>query len=127
LVEELGDGCVGNATDWVDVCRRQIEEYFLGKRTGFRVEVDLRGTPFQKNVWRTIKKIPFGKVRTYGEVARMAGREGAFRAVGQAAGANPLPLLIPCHRVVAAGGKLGGFGSGLGRKRWLLEFEMNQR
>ena len=81
------------------------------------------GTAFQKAVWRQIVAIRPGTTTTYGEIARRLRRPGASRAVGQAVGANPLPVLIPCHRVLAAGGKLGGYSSGLPRKRWLLAHE----
>jgi methylated-DNA-[protein]-cysteine S-methyltransferase len=82
-----------------------------------------RGTAFQKAVWRQIARIRPGTTTTYGEIARRLRMPGASRAVGQAVGANPLPILIPCHRVRAAGGKLGGYSSGLRRKRWLLDHE----
>ena len=81
------------------------------------------GTSFQKNVWKTLQKIPYGEVRSYQWVAKAIGNPKAVRAVGQACGANPLPLFIPCHRVVNASGKLGGFSSGLGWKRKLLQLE----
>jgi methylated-DNA-[protein]-cysteine S-methyltransferase len=81
------------------------------------------GTAFQKEVWRQLVAIPRGETTTYGEIARRLHMPGASQAVGQAVGANPLPILVPCHRVLAAGGKLGGFSSGLRRKRWLLAHE----
>jgi methylated-DNA-[protein]-cysteine S-methyltransferase len=81
------------------------------------------GTTFQKAVWRHLVTIPAGTTTTYGEVARRLRMPGASRAVGQAVGANPLPILIPCHRVLAAGSKLGGYSAGLRRKRWLLAHE----
>jgi methylated-DNA-[protein]-cysteine S-methyltransferase len=81
------------------------------------------GTEFQKAVWRRLAAIPLGTTTTYGEIARGLHMPGASQAVGQAIGANPLPILIPCHRVLAAGGKLGGYSSGLRRKRWLLAHE----
>lgn len=80
-------------------------------------------TPFQQAIWRALQRIPCGTIQTYGEVARQAGRPRAVRAAGGACGANPLPLFIPCHRVVAANGRLGGFSSGLGWKQWLLAVE----
>lgn len=90
----------------------------LGERIGFR-----GGTPFQQAVWRALLEIPRGETRSYAWVARRVGRPGAARAVGQAVGANPLPLLVPCHRVVASDGGLGGFGGGLEMKRALLRWE----
>jgi methylated-DNA-[protein]-cysteine S-methyltransferase len=85
--------------------------------------LSLTGTEFQKAVWRAMAELRPGQLTTYGEIARALGNPGACRAVGQAVGSNPLPILIPCHRVLAAGGKVGGYSSGLPRKRWLLAHE----
>jgi methylated-DNA-[protein]-cysteine S-methyltransferase len=87
------------------------------------VAQDMGGTPFQRRVWQALLDIPLGETRTYGEIAEAIGSPGAARAVGSACGANPLPLFIPCHRAVAAGGKLGGFSGGLGIKKKLLAWE----
>jgi methylated-DNA-[protein]-cysteine S-methyltransferase len=103
--------------------RRQLDQYFRGRRTSFEVELDPRGTPFQQQVWEALRDIPYGASASYGEVAEAIGRPGAMRAVGGANGANPIPILIPCHRVIAADGTLGGFGGGLERKVLLLELE----
>lgn len=100
---------------------RALEEFFEGKTP--QVPLDLEGTPFQIAVWEALRTIPFGETRTYGEVARMIRRPKAVRAVGQACGANPVCVLIPCHRVVTAGGGLGGYSGGLPHKRRLLEYE----
>lgn len=127
LMEELEGDYIQRGTDWVEECQRQIEEYFLGGRRSFAVELDLRGTPFQRKVWREIGRVRYGRTRTYGVIARRVGKRGAARAVGRAAGANPVPLLIPCHRVVGAGKMLGGFGSGVAVKIWLLDFEARNR
>jgi len=102
---------------------RQILEYLEGKRERFDLELDLRGTEFELAVYRELQRIPYGGTATYSEVARAVGRPKAFRAVGNANAANPLPLVIPCHRVVAAGGKLGGYGGGLPMKKQLLAME----
>ena len=105
---------------------KQLKEYFNGKRLTFSVPIcfdKLDGTPFQKKVWREIKKIPYGKTISYAELARRAGFSKAYRAVGSACGRNPIPIIIPCHRVVASNGKIGGFSGELWRKKWLLEFE----
>ena len=102
---------------------RQLEEYFAGKRRRFSVPLAPAGTPFQVAVWTALDDIPYGETMTYGELAAAVGRPAAFRAVGQANGANPLPILHPCHRVVAAGGRLGGYGGGLDVKRGLLALE----
>jgi methylated-DNA-[protein]-cysteine S-methyltransferase len=103
--------------------RRELEEYARGARRRFSVPFELEGTHFQCEVWKALFEIPFGQVRTYGEVARALGRPGAARAVGAAAGKNPLPVIVPCHRVVGAGGALTGFSGGLEVKRQLLEIE----
>ena len=101
----------------------QLSDFLAGKREEFRLDLDLRATGFQIRVYAALLEIPYGEVRSYGEVARAIGEPGAARAVGAAAGANPLPLVVPCHRVVAAGGKLGGFGGGLALKKRLLALE----
>ena len=101
----------------------QLEEYFVGERTEFDVPLALAGTPFQKDVWMALAEIPYGKSVSYAELAGMVGRPTAFRAVGQANGANPIPIVLPCHRVLASGGKIGGYGGGLAMKRKLLELE----
>jgi len=101
----------------------QLEEYLSGARTAFTLPLCPRGTPFQLSVWHALADIPYGQTVTYGELARRVGRPGAARAVGQANGANPLPVVLPCHRVVASGGRLGGYGGGVALKRRLLELE----
>lgn len=104
--------------------RRELDEYFAGKRTQFSVPLAPRGgTAFQRRVWDALAKIPFGATATYGSVAQQIGASTAVRAVGGAVGANPLPIVIPCHRVVGARGALTGFGGGLERKRLLLTIE----
>jgi len=101
----------------------QILEYLEGKRQGFDLSLDLRGTQFELAVYRELERIPYGETRTYSEVARALGHPKAFRAVGNANAANPLSLVIPCHRVVAVGGKLGGYGGGVSMKKQLLAME----
>lgn len=101
---------------------KELFEYFDGQRRTFEVKLDLRKSGFAKDVLAAVKKIAFGKTRTYGEIAAGLGRPGAARAVGAANGANPIPIIIPCHRVVAANG-LGGYGGGLPMKRKLLSHE----
>ncbi|MCS6952265.1 MAG: methylated-DNA--[protein]-cysteine S-methyltransferase [Bryobacterales bacterium] len=103
--------------------RGQLLEYFRGKRRAFDLPLELRGTPFQRRVWQELTRIPYGATRSYGEIARAIGEPGAARAVGQACGANPVPIVVPCHRVIAAHGGLGGYGGGLRLKRFLLELE----
>ena len=102
---------------------RQLRAYFAGELREFRLALDLRGTDFQKRVWREVAAIPYGETRSYGEIALAIGAPRAVRAVGAANGANPLPIVVPCHRVLGAGGKLTGYGGGLPLKRRLLDLE----
>jgi len=104
-------------------CRRQLDAYFRGCRTAFDVPLDLNGTPFQLEVWRRLRRIPFGGTTTYGAIAAALKRPGAARAVGGANHGNPISIIIPCHRVVGGGGSLVGYGGGLWRKERLLEHE----
>jgi methylated-DNA-[protein]-cysteine S-methyltransferase len=104
----------------------QIVEYLEGKRTIFELEIDPRGTGFQRSVWQALLAIPYGETRSYTDVARSVGRPAAVRAVGAANGANPLAIVIPCHRVIAAGGTLGGYGGGLELKARLLAMERSR-
>ncbi len=104
-------------------CVKQIDEYFQGLRTKFSLNLKPKGTAFQQRVWRQLEKIPFGKAVSYGEIARSIGRPTACRAVGNANGRNPIPIIIPCHRVIGSNGRLTGYGSGLWRKEWLLKHE----
>lgn len=102
---------------------KQLAEYFAGKRTEFNVPLDLKGTVFQINAWRALQKIPYGKTHSYGEQAKMVGDIKKARAVGMANNRNPICIIVPCHRVVGADGKLVGFGGGLSRKEYLLKLE----
>jgi len=102
----------------------QITEYFMGSRYSFSLELDFRGTSqFARSVWEAVREIPYGEVRTYAEVARIIGNPRSSRAVGQALKYNPFPVIIPCHRVIAVRGELGGFVGGLELKSYLLELE----
>lgn len=101
----------------------QLEEYFAGTRQAFDLPLAPAGTGFQRATWRALCEIPYGTTHSYGEVARALGKPGAMRAVGQACGANPIAVIIPCHRVLAGGGAIGGFGGGLPIKRRLLALE----
>lgn len=104
--------------------QQQLTEYFDGSRRDFDLPLDIdSGSAFQRRVWETIACIPYGEVRSYAEVAQAAGAPGAFRAAGTACGANPVALVTPCHRVVASGNKLGGYGLGIENKVWLLRHE----
>jgi methylated-DNA-[protein]-cysteine S-methyltransferase len=109
---------------FIDAARRELAAYFSGAPTDFgSLPLDPRGTPFQLRVWQELRRIPRGRTISYTELARRVGNPKACRAVGQANGRNPLPLIIPCHRVIAANGALGGYSSGLERKEWLLKHE----
>ena len=103
---------------------KQLEEYFAGTRTVFDLPFDLEGTPFQQRVWHELLKIPFGKTRSYMDVARALGDVKAIRAVGTANGSNRIAIIIPCHRVIGSDGSLTGYAGGLFRKKWLLDFEI---
>lgn len=104
-------------------CAMQLREYFSGTRTAFSVPVHFSGTEFQQRIWNRVAAIPFGKTQSYLELALASGNKNLIRAVGGANGANKLPLLIPCHRVIGKNGNLTGYAGGLWRKQWLLDFE----
>jgi methylated-DNA-[protein]-cysteine S-methyltransferase len=107
----------------LELARTQLEEYFAGRRHVFELPLDARGTDFQRRVWQRLLNIPYGTTTTYGALARELGDPGASRAVGLANGSNPLPIVIPCHRVIGANGTLTGFGGGLATKAALLDLE----
>jgi methylated-DNA-[protein]-cysteine S-methyltransferase len=101
----------------------ELQEYFAGQRNAFSIPLDARGTPFQKQVWEALQGIPFGETRTYGRIASQLGQPTASRAVGAANGRNPISIVVPCHRVIGASGKLTGFAGGLEAKARLLTLE----
>lgn len=101
----------------------QLRSYFAGKRKDFDFDLAPRGTEFQLAVWNALRRIPYGETTTYAALAERIGRPSAVRAVGAANGANPIPIVIPCHRVIGSSGSLTGFGGGLETKRWLLDHE----
>jgi methylated-DNA-[protein]-cysteine S-methyltransferase len=103
--------------------RRQLNEYFAGDRDSFDVPMHLDGSAFQRTVWHALTEIPYGQTISYGELARRIGRPDLARAVGTANGQNPIAVIVPCHRVIGANGKLVGYGGGLDNKRRLLELE----
>ena len=103
--------------------KQQLDQYFAGKRTSFDVALDLVGTEFQVKAWRALCRIPFGKTISYGQQAANIKKPKAFRAVGSANGKNPIPIIVPCHRVVASDGSLGGYSLGLKMKKQLLALE----
>lgn len=118
-------GWVESATGPVAQTVEQLREYFAGQRREFDLPLAVEGTQFQQTVWRALQEIPYGETISYGELARRVGNPKASRAAGSANGKNRIPIVIPCHRVIAAGGKLGGFGGGLPVKQALLKLEAN--
>jgi methylated-DNA-[protein]-cysteine S-methyltransferase len=107
--------------------KRQLGEYFAGKRRDFELELDPSGSSFQKRIWNAIAGVPYGETISYGELARRAGAAGHARAAGAATGRNPIGIIVPCHRIVGANGSLTGYAGGLGRKRALLALEAGER
>jgi len=127
LVEEEDAG-ISETSPVIQQCIRELEEYFRGERREFSVPLDPGQAPtFRAKAWQALRDIPFGETRSYGEIARILGKEGAARAVGGACHSNPLVVVVPCHRVLGSDGKLTGFGGGLWRKEWLLEHEKKHR
>jgi len=106
-----------------EAIREQLAEYFAGRRQDFDVPLKPAGTPFQLRVWQQLIRIPFGETISYGELAQRIGQPAASRAVGHANGRNPISILVPCHRVIGASGKLTGYGGGVSKKQWLLKLE----
>jgi methylated-DNA-[protein]-cysteine S-methyltransferase len=125
LLAGFGAGyAVRKDPDFLPELQTQLRGYLRGDKVEWRVKLDLiHGTDFQRSVWHELQKIPYGRTATYGEIASRLGKPGAMRAVGSANGANPVAIIIPCHRVVAAHGGLGGYGGGLDVKRILLQLE----
>jgi methylated-DNA-[protein]-cysteine S-methyltransferase len=117
-----GNEVIEDASRTAEV-RRQLQEYFDGQRREFDLTLAPRGTAFELSVWDELRRIPFGETRSYAEIARALGNPAATRAVGRANGANPIPIVVPCHRVIGSNGSLTGFGGGLDNKARLLELE----
>ena len=117
------DAGQGGASAILAQARHQLIDYFAGTRTTFDVPLEPSGTEFEQRVWTALRAIPYGTTTSYGAIARRLGNLRAPRAVGAANGKNPIPIIVPCHRVVGAKGELTGFGGGIDRKRWLLEHE----
>lgn len=113
------------AGEALELVRHELDLYFQGKLRGFSIPLNLSGPVFYMRVWHALRTIPFGETRTYRQVAAQVGSPEAFRAVGNACAANPIAIIVPCHRVVAASG-LGGYGGGLHRKEWLLRHELGR-
>jgi len=121
--ESITDKSNAVKNDILDKTTRQLEEYFAGDRTTFDLPLSPTGTEFQQKVWRILRDIPFGQTTTYGIISKKLGDSNAVRAVGTANGQNPIPIIIPCHRVLGSGQKMTGYSGGIDRKRWLLKHE----
>jgi AraC family transcriptional regulator, regulatory protein of adaptative response / methylated-DNA-[protein]-cysteine methyltransferase len=123
LEQKTKSSIIPGSTKLINTIEKELSDYFNGTLKEFKTPLALLGSPFQKNVWQALQKIPFGKTQSYLNVARSLGKPTAFRAVAQANGANQIAIVIPCHRVINANGALGGYASGLMRKEWLLKHE----
>jgi len=117
--------CMPKETPVIKMAKKELSEYFEGKRTTFSTPIQLHGTTFQKAVWNALLTIPFGEIRSYKDIAVQAGNPKAARAVGMANNKNPIPIIVPCHRVIGANGSLVGYAGGLDIKTYLLELEKN--
>lgn len=109
----------------INAAKFQLSEYFYGNRMSFDLPLDIKGTPFQQKVWQALLKIPYAHTTSYKDIAKKIGSPNAYRAVGQACGANPIPIIIPCHRVLSSDGSIGGYSAGIDIKKWLLSFEFS--
>ncbi|HVL01658.1 MAG TPA: methylated-DNA--[protein]-cysteine S-methyltransferase [Dongiaceae bacterium] len=116
-------GQMGQGNALTALCKQQLLEYFAGQRRDFDLPLAARGTSFQHSVWQALVRIPFGTTCCYQDIADVIGNRKAVRAVGAANGSNPIPIIVPCHRVIGRDGSLIGFGGGLPRKEWLLRHE----
>ncbi len=124
---EVSDNEIFNETEIIREAGNQIIEYLKGKRKNFDIPILPKGTAFQQKVWEALRVIPYGETRSYGEIASNIGNEKACRAVGNANNKNPIPIIIPCHRVVGSNGKLVGYAGGLFIKNFLLNLECNNK
>jgi len=116
-----------SALSYISLCKLQLQEYFSGLRTDFTIPLDFSGTMFQLKVWNALQTIPFGETNSYKGIAIKIGSCNASRAVGMANNKNPLPIIIPCHRVIGSSGKLVGYAGEVWRKEWLLQFEKTKK
>jgi AraC family transcriptional regulator of adaptative response/methylated-DNA-[protein]-cysteine methyltransferase len=126
LLEKRGLGLQAGEQVYLHDLQGELKAYFAGKLRTFNLPLDAGGSEFQRQVWAALVRIPFGETRSYNELALELGQPGGSRAVGTANGSNPLAIIVPCHRVITTSGKLGGYGGGLWRKEWLLNFEGRQ-
>lgn len=125
--DDAGDAEVDDGHPVLEATASQLTAYFAGERHTFDLPLDLIGTDFQKQAWLALADVPYGETTSYGEQAERIGRKGAFRAVGAANGKNPVPIVLPCHRIVGANGALTGFAGGLDIKQQLLALEQDQQ
>lgn len=116
-------GLTGNNHPILNEARKQLDEYFQGKLKEFNMPLDMSGTEFQMKVWNAVTKIGYGSTASYQDIANAIANSKSVRAVGLANGKNPIPIIIPCHRIIGSNGKLTGYGGGLWRKEWLLRHE----
>jgi O-6-methylguanine DNA methyltransferase len=123
-VQPLGqEGDRNDSNELLSQAANELRDYFMGKLRVFYVPLDMQGTDFQLSVWNCLRKIPYGETRSYAQIAEEIGKPKAVRAVGAANGSNPIPIIVPCHRVIGSSGKLTGYGGGLPLKKRLLELE----
>jgi AraC family transcriptional regulator of adaptative response/methylated-DNA-[protein]-cysteine methyltransferase len=127
VARELGCAPMPAANAILQQTERELREYFAGERHTFDVPLRMVGSDFQQEAWRALLGVPYGETRSYGQQSRSIGKAEAVRAVGRANGDNPIAIIVPCHRVVGANGKLTGYGGGLWRKRWLLDHELRHQ
>lgn len=125
--KRLKSPVVAGKNQHIDQCKVELSEYFSGKRRQFDVALAIQGTDFQKTVWNALSDIPYGKTVSYAQQAQAINKPTAVRAVANANGANKISIIIPCHRVIGSDGTLTGYGGGIERKRWLLDFERETR
>lgn len=123
FIDKAGDLNASHQPEILKKAEAQLQEYFEGKRFSFELNLNPEGTTFQKQVWQLVANVGFGKTKNYNDIAKEIGSTSFCRAVGMANGKNPLPIVIPCHRIIGANGKLVGYSGGLERKKWLLLHE----
>ena len=116
-----------NSDETCELAEKQLKEYFSGKRTEFELPIKPEGTEYQKKVWKTLQEIPYGKTASYKEITEKIGIPGGSRAVGNANNKNPITIVIPCHRIINHNGKIGGYGTGISKKLYLLELEQKNK
>jgi methylated-DNA-[protein]-cysteine S-methyltransferase len=117
------DNITDQADEIIDACKRQLDEYFMGRRQVFDLPISQAGTEFQQKVWHELERIPFGKTISYHELSKRLGNTKAIRAAGTANGKNQVAIIVPCHRVIGSNGSLVGYAGELWRKKWLLDHE----